>query len=140
MKTQAEFQEPDRKKKIKRIIEREELIFLGIFVISFVLFYGGHTFNKKIYIKYFDEKVSLNERFLALDAFNKEFEVKPKFYNRELLPQPLTSQEETMLDRGYNVYPSHYIKVVGAYLFVFVYPLYLLIRFIIWAIKALKEK
>jgi len=41
MKVQVEFQEPDRKKRIKRIIAREGLIILGLQALFFIIALGS---------------------------------------------------------------------------------------------------
>lgn len=74
MEVKVEFQEPDKKKNIKRIIAREGLILL----VSVVLFFIGLALQ------------SLNDVFVVIGFFN--------------------------------------------------YPAYLLVRFIIWAVRTLKEK
>ncbi len=130
----------DKKKRFKRIIAREGIILLIFFVASLALLVGGYKFNKEIYKKYFDEVVVVSPKYKALHEFDKKYEVKPRFCERRLLPQPLYGQEKYMYEKGYNPYLSHTAKVVGFYLFIFGYPVYLLTRFIIWAIKTLKER
>ncbi|MBU0896204.1 MAG: hypothetical protein KJ569_06370 [Candidatus Omnitrophica bacterium] len=85
MKVNVELQEPNRKKKIKRIIAREGLIFIGIAGISVVLFINGHGIE------------------------------------------------------NYGTWRREISDWAGP-LIVFGYPIYLLIRFIIWAVRTLKEK
>lgn len=87
MKSNVGFQEPDRKKKIKRIITKEGLIFLA-FATYFILYWY----------------------FLA------------QLFVEGVLRPPM------------------FIKNLVLYSATFSYFVYLLIRFILWVIKTLKEK
>lgn len=83
MKLNVEFQEPDRKKKIKRIIAREGLIFLATVGIGFLLWYTSIQLDPATFI---------------------------------------------------------YLNGCGQLLMFVIYPGYLAIRFIIWAVRALRER
>lgn len=81
----VEFQEPDRKKNIKRVIAREGLIILAIVGIGFMLWYTGIQIN------------------------------------------PTTLLHDHLI--GY-----------GLFLIFIIYPVYWLIRFIVWAVRTSREK
>ncbi len=92
MKVNVEFQEPDRKKKIKRIIAREGLIIIGT-VVLIVLF---NTLLPKLLQ-----------------------------YKGDIFDEAAGTNRILFLCQG---------------LIYALYPLYLTIRFIIWAIRIVKEK
>lgn len=100
MKDDVGSRKPDRKKKIKRIIVREVLIFFGILVISVIVMQVGNS-------------------------------IIPKFgYGRHY------SSPELRAEFILGVRINH----IGTYLFFFGYPFCLFIRFIIWAVRTVREK
>jgi len=103
MKVSVEFQELDRKQRIKRIIAREGLIFLGIIIISYFLGeYGYRSFWVHIAP--------------GLDPVYHPY------------PYPtLGSSIRNCIIALYAVYLSYWL-------------IRLLIRFVIWAVRTLKEK
>ena len=95
MKVQVEFKEPDRKKKIKRILAREGLIFALVIAISILLI---NSLNIYSFIRF-----------------------------------PIGGND--WVDTQWFWLPT-----TGSIILFGLYPLYLLVRFILWAIKTLKEK
>ena len=103
MKAAVEFQAPDRKKKIKRIIAREGLIIFGLLAIGLpVVLYSEHLKRKNAWL--FSEE-------------RKEF---------------LRNISCVMDPRGYR-FPL--IELFGL-----ICLLYLIVRFIIWAVRVLRQK
>lgn len=94
---------PDRKKKIKRIIAREGLILLSVIVVGLLLFWLGSFLNTKF-----------------LEQF-KGTRVVPYLF-------------------GYKLQDGIWIQNIGFSLLIIGYPFYLLIRFILWALRTLRER
>ncbi len=95
-----ELENPDKKKKLKRIIAREGLVLLGIiFLGTLILLFSISLMNKN----------NILFRFLPLD-----------YYTTEIVLAKI-------------------LKAIGISITILGYPAYLLIRFINWAIKTLKE-
>jgi len=107
------------KKKIKRIIARDGLIIIAIIAIGF------------IYILYIPRLIYPRPIGGGRDYYAEEIEHKPSpQYTR------ITSTEElNKVDAK-----QERVRTMGMFLIILGYPIYLLIRFIIWAIKTLKQK
>jgi hypothetical protein len=95
MKVQAEFQEPDKKKKIRRIIAREGLILLLVFIVAYS---GADSFGTK--------------------SFMMDIGI--------VTPRP--NEADAVLREA---------ATAGFY---FTFLVYGVIRFIIWAIRTLRDK
>lgn len=156
MQVSVEAQKPDRKKKIKRIIAREGLIILSIIGISIILFLisglipASSTYIYTCYTGNREYKIELNwyQSTYTNDDKSKIFELLQKLNPKDF---PLDKDGYVWMPSDFKVsYPDTKYNLLGhiknafynfgIFILITSYPLYLLIRFIPWAIKTLKEK
>lgn len=126
MKVTAEFKE-HKKMSIKKIIAREGLVLLGIIGIGYII-----MTTPDLYIK--SRPIRIEQ------ATNKETPI-----------DLLTERRITYLDTGERkIYRlseinkardrQERVRNIGFVILLFGYPVYLLVRFIIWAIRTLRQK
>jgi len=148
------------KKKIKRIIAREGLIIIGLAVVSYIavsLFFKNipielpryrlefangeaHTItinpeirNDSNYKKLLDEAYNPTPKFVEQRI--KEF-VKSENIRSPLINQSLINSNQTHISKLY----SYVLGLTFIFKLAIVYLVLLLLRFIIWAIKTLRDK
>jgi hypothetical protein len=132
MKVQVEFQEPDRKKRIKRIIAREGLVIVSLLALA--------VFCSILSINIPEQaKQQVKAPMLKGEGPWGEYIVKTRDESGR--------QIEKVGDNWYLVEKANLlsiIKIISGYIAfwaIFIaYPMYLLIRFIIWAVRTLKER
>jgi hypothetical protein len=108
-------------KKIKRIVAREGLILLGIIGVGFSVIATSDL--------YFRHKYKLGRDYYAEEIEHKS-SVKQDIFDKIY---PEYQKEMAEKERGRAVSIGFFILLLG-------YPAYLLVRFIIWAVKTLKGK
>jgi hypothetical protein len=109
MKVNVEFQEPDKKKWIKRVIAREGLIVLGIILIGIAIVLINNVRN---------------------DIFQRNYQL-------PLLEKPIrVSELPTIPSAPYYKQINNF----GDLTLLFGYPFYILIRFVIWAVRTMRDK
>lgn len=156
MKVNVEFKDPGSKKKFKRVIAREGLVILGCLGLSAILFFsgglmhyespsymysfstGGHIYELD-FSKY-DPEPSAADKITMFEAAKKFYPADFKQYgNVGFIPDDLKvtylGARVTLRDHVRNLFNN--LAILSLF---FVYPLYLIGRFIIWAIKTLKAK
>jgi hypothetical protein len=161
MQVKVDFQEPDRKKRIKRIVAREGLILLGILGASCLLF-----FISSIYPPYFKppkttpkKEVYTREQFDVLDNggltveqiarlsmgqypvdVTAKIEAKKALTDEDIKTIDRIDGSRAELDRRTEAKRNR-IRWGGLQFILVIYALYLIpIRFSIWAVKTLKSK
>lgn len=125
---------------IKKIIAREGLVILGIIVIGFMLFLcGGHVKNRLSADAYLTAKQAVINKLVG----DKDLPTFSDLETREL--DGLSKEHLKTIDVRYRIdefiiFISSIVEIIGGLLLVVGYPFYLLIRFIIWSVKTLKER
>jgi len=121
--------------KIKKIIAREGLIIIGIIVIGLLTFHIGASGVERYKNKFWKEAITKKEEFKKLTN-DDQGEA-----HRQYMEQWSTSPgQATFREYGLGVYIVYYLQFIGFWLLRLGYPFYWLIRFIIWAVKMLKQK
>jgi len=120
------------KKNIKRIIAKEGLIILGIIGVGCIL-----ITTPELYIK--PKPIRETKNLEQGQIYTTEKNAKPWEIWQEEKVKPehkifRLSEVEKACER------QEKIRFIGFIILLFGYPAYLLVRFIIWAIKTLKEK
>jgi len=114
------------KKTIKQIVAREGLIVLGMILLAFSIFFISSSFPKMAYEKT-PSFLTPQEFKEARDAGLTAEEIFRQYHERKQ-SEPKAKKTRFL------------IRFYGFILIFCAYPFYLLIRFIIWAIKTLREK
>lgn len=144
MKINVEFQEPDGKKKIKRIIAREGLILLGIILLTVILALPEAPYDFNFFFFFFPLCISyviIRCIFWGIRRFN--FKI-GWFYSSGIIVASIFLLF-LYLDRGgehlkFLSSKTAALPLTVAFLYACLFVLVLIIRFIVWAIKTLKEK
>lgn len=154
--------------KTKKIIAREGLIIVGIIILSILLTIVSKQINRPMRILPLDDWVESPQD--ETDAINKILDLREKYpqYN-DLTNMELAKRMAKKYPDWENVYKviqrineesknlkynyatskpakikrsklSEQVSTLSYWILIFGYPLYLLIRFILWAIKTLKQK
>lgn len=136
------------KKKIKRIIAREGLILLGIIVFGFIIIAASDLYIKmpsgidptfSAFIDNETRPIEIDKTYAPRTSDGKLFKnlVRIKYLDTgETKVFKLANEEarKKIMDKREN------IKKFGYFILFLSYPLYLFIRFILWAIKKLRKK
>ena len=119
--------------KIKKIIAREGLIILGIILIGILI-----ISTSWVYLPYYKRPPTD----LLADKPTKDYyaeEIAGKKPSLDEIFKPTPEEAITELNRRVDARRSD-ASLIGFLFILFGYPIYLLIRFIIWSIKTLKGK
>jgi len=147
---------PDRKRKIKRIIAREGLMILACLLLSLVLLSlqgfipyeaptyiydmntGGHTYiiESKQFIYPFKDIGKSELVKILRSKYPKEIE---KSDNINWIPEDLKiSFPKTKYSFKWHI--RNLLSNLIIFFLIITYPVYLIIRFIIWALRTLRER
>jgi len=122
-------------KKIKRIIAREGLIIIVILAIGLFAFNIGKQSLKHYKDRYWKEVIANNAIYLRTNPY-KQNEIKQQ-YNKLW---STSFNGKVNKEFGLGSYIAYCLQFIGFWLLCLGYPLYWFIRFIIWAVRTLKEK
>lgn len=135
IQAKVDYQELGRNKKFKRIIAREGLVIIAILAIGLFTFNIGKQWLKHYKNRYWEESIVKDERYLSVGPIEQK-EIK-KQYNDLLF---IGFNGRINKEYGLGSYIAYCLQFIGFWLFRLGYPIYLIIHFIVWALRTLRER